>query len=43
MCSRSEEPDVEIERLYFAGDREGMRRRMEALMDPAMDMRDLPE
>ena len=35
----ADEPDLEIERLYLAGDREGMRRRMEAIMDPAMDMR----
>jgi hypothetical protein len=38
----TDEPDLEIERLYFDGDREGMRRRMEAIMDPAMDMRDPP-
>ena len=36
----TDEPDLEIERLYFEGDREGMRRRMEAIMDPAMDIRD---
>ena len=39
----TDEPDLEIERLYFAGDREGMRRRMEALMHPMMDSIDPPE
>ena len=34
----NDEPDLEIERLYLEGDREGIRRRMEAIMDPAMDM-----
>ena len=39
----ADEPDLEIERLYFAGDVDGMRRRIGALLDPAMDMKDPPQ
>jgi hypothetical protein len=39
----ADEPDLETERLYRERDREGMRRRMQGLMDPGMETGEPPE